>query len=634
VGVGAAGGPGGTNSGDGGAGGLALGGLGATAGSGGTIDAFDAEVDLTDTSIGSSVLGDGGSGGDGIGGTGGRSNAAGSTGGKGGSSGGGQPRGPSLGAAVRAGKLVVESSYIGGTSGGAGGRGGSAVGGNGGNATNQSAESPGGPGGSAAGRAGGAGGSGAMRGDVITMQNTTIDGSTSGAGGAGGSAIGGVGGLPSKGLVRGAAGPANGGKGGAAGTSGIWSTSSLVVQHVTVVDAPPPPGGAGGVATAGGAGGTATDGSDGPSGKGAFVATGSGSLTATLVVSSSPSACSGPIADGGFNLEVPHAGDAISCPATLAADPLLRVAGDFGGPTWTRPPDTTIPIDRIPVGPACLATDQRGVARPQGAACDVGAYERMAPGAATGTADGLGDTVASLHGTAVANGPAGTVHFEYGTTTAYGSQTPDVALPLGFDPSVASAALSGLLSGTTYHYRVVAATPDGTSAGEDATFTTTGASPPGGTGPGGTGSGSTGPDGPGSGSTDTTAPILSVATFRPKSFPVRRAGSRRGGGRLGWRLSEAATIAVAIEQSLPGRRSGARCVKPTAKLRRARRCTRYKVVGRFTVRGAAGGPGSRLFTGRFGKRRLRPGRYRAVLVATDAAGNRSLPRRVAFRLRG
>ena len=39
-------------------------------------------------------------------------------------------------------------------------------------------------------------------------------------------------------------------------------------------------------------------------------------------------------------------------------------------------------MDHIPVGSSCPATDQRGVARPQGPACDTGAFEMTA-------ADGL-----------------------------------------------------------------------------------------------------------------------------------------------------------------------------------------------------------------------------------------------------
>ena len=38
------------------------------------------------------------------------------------------------------------------------------------------------------------------------------------------------------------------------------------------------------------------------------------------------------------------------------------------------------------------------------------------------------------------------------------------------------------------------------------------------------------------------------------------------------------------------------------------------------------------FSGRIGRRALKRGRYRAVITATDAAGNRSAPRRVKFRI--
>jgi hypothetical protein len=50
-----------------------------------------------------------------------------------------------------------------------------------------------------------------------------------------------------------------------------------------------------------------------------------------------------------------------------------------GGPTWTlRLLHGSPAIDKIPPGP-CLVngpiTDQRGVKRPQGSGCDIGAYE-------------------------------------------------------------------------------------------------------------------------------------------------------------------------------------------------------------------------------------------------------------------
>lgn len=64
------------------------------------------------------------------------------------------------------------------------------------------------------------------------------------------------------------------------------------------------------------------------------------------------------------------------------ADPQLGALGENGGPTATRLPASTSPLlDAVPVD-ACRAgeaadatTDQRGVTRPQGVGCDVGAVE-------------------------------------------------------------------------------------------------------------------------------------------------------------------------------------------------------------------------------------------------------------------
>ena len=56
-------------------------------------------------------------------------------------------------------------------------------------------------------------------------------------------------------------------------------------------------------------------------------------------------------------------------------DPLLGPLADNGGPTLTHALGVGSPaIDSADAG-ACPATDQRGVARPQGAGCDVGSFE-------------------------------------------------------------------------------------------------------------------------------------------------------------------------------------------------------------------------------------------------------------------
>ncbi len=63
--------------------------------------------------------------------------------------------------------------------------------------------------------------------------------------------------------------------------------------------------------------------------------------------------------------------------------------------------------------------------------------------------------------------------FEYGTALPYTQSVPCSVLPVatGGDQGV-SAQISGLSPNTTYHYRVLASSPAGTSAGADMTFTT------------------------------------------------------------------------------------------------------------------------------------------------------------------
>jgi hypothetical protein len=84
-----------------------------------------------------------------------------------------------------------------------------------------------------------------------------------------------------------------------------------------------------------------------------------------------------------------------------------------------------------------------------------------------------GTTTATLNGTVDPNGTATTYHFEYGTTTDYGLETPSQSAGSGADPVPVQATVSGLTASTVYHYRLVA----GDVKGADATFTTTAAPP-------------------------------------------------------------------------------------------------------------------------------------------------------------
>jgi hypothetical protein len=153
-------------------------------------------------------------------------------------------------------------------------------------------------------------------------------------------------------------------------------------------------------------------------------------------------------------------------------------------------------------------------------------------------------------------------------------------------------------------------------------------------GGGGGGGGGSGGGGGGGGTTDTTAPVLRNVAFTERVFAVGGAATpvsarAKRGSELIYTLSEPGIVEIAIQQRLAGKRKGKSCVKPTRQLRKSKNCARYARAGTL-MRTSAGGPGSVAFSGRIGKKRLKPGRYQAIVMATDAAGNHSTPKTLAF----
>jgi hypothetical protein len=200
----------------------------------------------------------------------------------------------------------------------------------------------------------------------------------------------------------------------------------------------------------------------------------SGDLTlrSTIVASNDDDNCGGAITDGGHNLDFPTA-DA-SCPADVHADPLLGPVQDNGGlsPTMMLGAGSAA-IDQAGTGGFCPAEDQRDVTRPKGAACDIGALEKSAPSATTGNASAITANSASVGGSVNPGEVPTSYRFQYGKTTAYGSQTASVSAGSGAAAVAALATLTGLDPITTYHYRLIATSPDGNATGADRTFTTT-----------------------------------------------------------------------------------------------------------------------------------------------------------------
>jgi hypothetical protein len=99
---------------------------------------------------------------------------------------------------------------------------------------------------------------------------------------------------------------------------------------------------------------------------------------------------------------------------------------------------------------------------------------RKAPAAATSSVTGLSSSGATLHGTVNPEGQITTYGFEYGPTTRYGSSAPAQVGSSGSGMTAVSesAEIGGLKPSTTYHYRIRAADPSGTSYGADREFTT------------------------------------------------------------------------------------------------------------------------------------------------------------------
>ncbi len=69
-------------------------------------------------------------------------------------------------------------------------------------------------------------------------------------------------------------------------------------------------------------------------------------------------------------------------------------------------------------------------------------------------------------------GTAAEYYFQYGPTTAYGSQTPPASAGSGTQSIQLAQTVTGLVPYTTYHFRVVATNAEGTTDSPDATFTT------------------------------------------------------------------------------------------------------------------------------------------------------------------
>jgi hypothetical protein len=234
---------------------------------------------------------------------------------------------------------------------------------------------------------GGGGGVGIGFAATVVFTNTTISGNTAGHGGDGGD--GGDGGVAGTGGIEGAGGEGgDGGDGGDGGGIGNYDGTSDLT-HCTVSNNTTGEGGDEG--ENGDGSGGAVDGDRGQDGDGGGIyelgeetTTLENSLLAGNTTEGEGPDCYGPIDSGDYNL----VGNGTSCDFDNQPNDQVGTGGDpidlvLGPLALNAPGDTKThallagspAIDYVPPISCTVATDQRGVSRPQGEECDVGAYE-------------------------------------------------------------------------------------------------------------------------------------------------------------------------------------------------------------------------------------------------------------------
>jgi CSLREA domain-containing protein len=308
--------------------------------------------------------------------------------------------------------------------------------------------------------------------------------------------------------------------------------------------------------------------------------------------------CAHTVTSNGHNLSDGHDCGLTATGDRQDTDPRLGPLQDNGGPTDTEALLAgSLAID---AGDSCGSVDQRGTTRPRGGACDIGPYELAPPLVSTTPALSIALTSAILRGTITPSSQGTGYFFDYGTTTAYGSQTLGLFLPPASNsPVPVSFFVAGLKQGTTYHYRLVASNADGTTRGADQSFTTN----------------------------DRTKPVLTLLKVAPGIFRAAK------GTKISFTLSEAATVTFKVDRVFPGVRKGKRCVARTARRRRGRACTRYLPVKGTLVQAGTAGANKVAFDAKVGGRTLLPGAYRLSASPRDPGLNVGKTAITAFRVR-
>jgi hypothetical protein len=166
----------------------------------------------------------------------------------------------------------------------------------------------------------------------------------------------------------------DGGKGGTGSGGALYNSGRVALTNVTFS-------GSGAYGGMGGTNGSAPfPGSNGSNGsaRGGNIANSGGTFTLkNCIVAHSLSGANfyGSFTDGGYNISSDGSVALTGAGSRISTDPKLGPLNTNGGPTRTMALLTNSPAIDTADPNFCLPTDQRGMRRPLGAACDIGAYE-------------------------------------------------------------------------------------------------------------------------------------------------------------------------------------------------------------------------------------------------------------------
>ena len=128
-----------------------------------------------------------------------------------------------------------------------------------------------------------------------------------------------------------------------------------------------------------------------------------------------------------------------------------------------------------------------------------------------------------------------------------------------------------------------------------------------------------------------TATALAATAAKVKTTKKKVKKSAKG-TTIKYTLSAPAIVTIVVERVTTGRRSGTKCVKATAKLKKKKPCARYLKSSTFKRTHKTGGAKKVPFSGRAGRKVLAAGTYRMRATAAAGVGTKSATRSARFKI--